>query len=134
VSALHNRNSFAAGYYIRGVQPLALAGRRPAPAAAVVQCGFYPCGACTIHFGGGVFPLIRKLSESIVKAARGLLSCSRGEAPDPRIPLALRSRHPERYPRPRTVDCRSTTGRHGDDRGRVAHEASRAGDCASWPC
>jgi hypothetical protein len=136
MSTLHSRDSLAARDYIGCGGLLGLVGRKLARGAAVVECGFYPCGACTIHFDDGAFPLIRGPSRNIIKAARGLLSCSPGEAPHPCIPPALRSRHRARYPRPRTVDCRRfrTTGRHGDDRGKAAREASRARDRASRPC
>lgn len=136
MSTLHSRNSLAARDYIGCAGLLGLVGRRLACAAAVVEWGFDPCGPCIIRFDDGVFPLIREPSRNIIKAARGLLSRSRGEAPHPRIPLALRSRHRAQHPRPRTVDCRRfrTTGRHGDDRGKAAHEASRARDRASRPC
>ncbi len=136
MSTLHSRDSLAARDYIGCAGLLGLVGRKLACGAAVVECGFDPCGACTIHFDDGAFPLIRGPSRNIIKAARGLLSCSPGEATHPRIPLALRSRHRARYPRPRTVDCRRfrTMGRHGDDRGKVAHEALRGCDRANLSC
>jgi hypothetical protein len=136
MSALHSRDSRAARDYIGCAELRALVGRPLARAAAVVQCCFDPCGACTIHFDDRIFPLIRELSQNVLKAAPGLLSRSPGVAPDPRNRRALRSRHSERYPRPRTVHCRRfrTTGRDGDDRCKVLQEASRACDRASWPC
>jgi len=136
MSALHSRDSFAARACVWRARSLARVGRQFASTKAVVRCGFDPCGACTVDFDDGIFLLARDVSGDVIKAARGLLSFSPAEASHPRIPPVLRPRRRGGHPLRRTVGCRRfrTTGRHDDDRGKVAHEMSHARDCASSRC
>jgi hypothetical protein len=131
MSALDSRDSFVPRDYSGRVRSLPLRGGQLGRTAPPVQSAFDPCGACTAHFDDWRSPLTHEVLGELIAAPRGLSSS--GEAPHPLAALLRRRRG---YPRRRTVDCRRfrTTGRHGDDRCGVAHEASRAGDRASWPC
>jgi hypothetical protein len=136
MSALHSRESFTALDYLWRARSLARVGRQFASTKAVVQCGFDPCGACTIEFDDGVFLLARGVSGKLVTAPRGSLSFSLAEAPHPHIPLAVLPTRRRGYPRRGTVGCSRfrTMGRRSDDCCKGANEASHTRHLASLPC
>jgi hypothetical protein len=136
MSALHSRDSFTALDCLWRARSLACVGRQFASTKAPAQCGFDPCGACTVDFDDGVFLLALGVSGKLVTASRGSLSFSLVEAPRPHIPPAVLPTRRRGYPRRRTVGCSRfrTMGRRSDDCCKGANETSHARDLASLPC